>query len=98
MYTDDGRFNITNARFRRSFEPVSPNCDCYTCTHYTQAYVHHLVKAKEMLANTLLTIHNEHYVVGLVRRIREAMVAGQYDVFKADFLPRYRAKSAALRP
>ena len=98
VYTDNGRFNITNARFRRSFEPVTPDCDCYTCANYTQAYIHHLVHAKEMLANTLLTIHNEHYVVGLVARIRQAIINGNYEDFKADFLPRYRAKSAALRP
>jgi len=89
IYSKDGRFNISNARFRRSFEPVVAECDCYTCTHYTQAYLHHLVHAKEMLANTLLTIHNEHFVVNLVASIREHILDDTYYEFKDEFLGRY---------
>ena len=89
VYSLDGRFNISNARFRRSFNPVVAECDCYTCTHYTQAYLHHLVHAKELLANTLLTIHNEHFIVNLVARIRQCMIDGTYVDFKNDFLARY---------
>ena len=89
VYTDDGRFNISNARFRRSLDPVTPGCACYTCSHYTQAYVHHLVKAKEMLANTLLTIHNEHYIVGVVARIRQSIVDGRFADFRDEYLARY---------
>ncbi len=89
IYSKDGRFNISNARFRRSFEPVVAECDCYTCTHYTQAYLHHLVHAKEMLSNTLLTIHNEHFVVNLVASIREHILNDTYYEFKEEFLGRY---------
>ena len=93
VYTSDGRFNILNAKYKRSFAPLVEDCDCYTCTHYTQAYIHHLVRAKELLANTLVTIHNEHYVVNLVRRIREHMESGTYYEFKDDFLGRFRGRS-----
>lgn len=96
VYSLDGRFNISNARFRRSFEPVVADCECYTCTHYTQAYLHHLVHAKELLANTLLTIHNEYFIVNLVERIRESIILGTYYEYKNEFLSRYgngRAKS-----
>lgn len=93
VYTSDGRFNILNAKYKRSFVPLVDDCDCYTCTHYTQAYIHHLVRAKELLANTLVTIHNEHYVVNLVRKIREHMDAGTYYDFKDEFLGRFRGRS-----
>ena len=96
VYSDDGRFNISNARFRQSLDPVVAGCQCYTCAHYTQSYIHHLVKAKEMLANTLLTIHNEHYIVGLVARIRASILEGRFHAFRDEFLPRYAAKAAGL--
>lgn len=93
VYTSDGRFNILNAKYKRSFVPLVDDCDCYTCSHYTQAYIHHLVRAKELLANTLVTIHNEHYVVNLVRRIREHMESGTYYEFKDEFLGRFRGRT-----
>ena len=70
VYSADGRYNITGARYRRDFTPIDAECDCYTCAHYTRAYLHHLFKAKEMLASTLCTIHNERFIVRLVDEIR----------------------------
>ena len=90
VYNNDGRFNITNARFRRSFEPLVADCECYTCTHYTQAYLHHLVHAKELLASTLLTIHNEHFIVGLVAKMRATLIDGTFQEFKTEFMGRYK--------
>jgi queuine tRNA-ribosyltransferase len=58
VYTMQGRFNISNAPYRRAFEPIDPTCDCYTCANYTRAYLHHLFRGKEILAATLATIHN----------------------------------------
>lgn len=94
-YGPNGRFNVTNARFRRDFSPLLENCDCYTCTHYTAAYIHHLLKAKEMLAATLLTIHNEHYIVGLVAKIRQTILDGDYFEFKKDFLGEFHKQDQA---
>ena len=90
VYSLDGRFNISNARFRNSFERLVAECDCYTCTNYSQAYLHHLVKAKELLAATLLTIHNEHFIVGLVAKIRQSIIDGTYYQLKDEFYSRYR--------
>lgn len=92
IYSLDGRFNITNSRFRRDFGPVTPDCDCYTCAGYSRAYLHHLFRAHEVGALTLATIHNEHFIVGLVDRIREAIMIGEFHAFKADFLARYEAR------
>ncbi|WP_082949276.1 tRNA guanosine(34) transglycosylase Tgt [Mycolicibacterium celeriflavum] len=91
LYSSTGRFNITNARFRRDFTPVDAECDCYTCAHYTRAYLHHLFKAKELLSATLCTIHNQRFVVRLVDRIRAAIDAGEFDELRADVLGRYYA-------
>ena len=90
VYNNYGRFNITNAKYRRSFEPLVEGCQCYTCTHYTQAYLHHLVHAKELLASTLLTIHNEHFIVGLVAKMRQTLIDGTFQEFKTEFMGQYQ--------
>ena len=89
IYTADGRYNVNTARHRRSFIPLVEGCDCDTCTHYTRAYLHHLFKAKEMLASTLATIHNERFTVRLVDNIRAALKAGQFHAYKDEFLGRF---------
>ena len=89
VYTARGRFNVNTADSRRNFAPIDQDCDCYTCTHYTQAYLHHLFKAREMLASTLCTIHNERFIVRLVDDIRASIEAGTFSDFKIDFLSRY---------
>jgi queuine tRNA-ribosyltransferase len=92
LYTPDGRFNVSNASQRRNFTPIDEACDCYTCAGYTRAYLHHLFKAKEMLASTLCTIHNERFIVRLVDDIRASIADGTFDEFRDAFLGRYYAK------
>ncbi|MFD6676307.1 tRNA guanosine(34) transglycosylase Tgt [Rhodococcus zopfii] len=96
IYHPDGRFNINTSRFRRDFTPIDENCDCYTCANYTRAYIHHLFKAKEMLASTLCTIHNERFTVRLVDEIRASIEGGYFAEHKADTLGRFY--SGAARP
>ena len=89
LYSPDGRFNITGARYRRDFTPIDAECDCYTCANYTRAYLHHLFKAKEILAATLCTIHNERFIIRLVDRMRDAIVAGDFAELRDEVLGRY---------
>jgi queuine tRNA-ribosyltransferase len=89
IYSATGRYNITGARYKRDFTPLDPDCDCYTCAHYTRAYIRHLFKAKEMLASTLCTIHNERFVLRLVDAIRAAIVASEFDELREHVLGRY---------
>jgi queuine tRNA-ribosyltransferase len=91
VFSARGRYNVNTARHRRRFEPLDDGCDCYTCTHYTAAYLHHLFKAKEYIAGTLATIHNERFIVRLVDRMRQAILDGDFAEFRADFLGRYYA-------
>ncbi len=92
VYTADGRFNVNTAAHRRAFVPIDDGCDCYTCQHYTRAYLHHLFKAKEMVASTLCTIHNERFVVRLVDQIRASLENGDFDALRAEMLGRYYAR------
>ncbi|WIK65252.1 tRNA guanosine(34) transglycosylase Tgt [Gleimia hominis] len=89
IYTRDGRFNVTNASCRTDFSPLDSTCGCYTCAHYTRAYVRHLFKAHEMLGPILATIHNEYFTVNLVKRIRQSILDGTYAEFKEDTLGRF---------
>lgn len=91
FYTPHGRFNLTNRRYRRDYSPLQEGCGCQTCGGFTRAYIHHLIKAKEMLAHTLISIHNEFFIVTLVDRAREAITAGTFDELKADALGHYYA-------
>ncbi|BBX19805.1 queuine tRNA-ribosyltransferase [Mycolicibacterium duvalii] len=95
VYSADGRFNITGSRYRRDFTPIDADCDCYTCAHYTRAYLHHLFKAKEILSATLCTIHNERFVIRLVDRIRAAIPDGRFDDLREHVLGRYYATPRA---
>lgn len=92
VYSVHGRYNITGARYRRDFTPIDAECDCYTCAHYTRAYLHHLFKAKEILASTLCTIHNERFIIRLVDDIRDAIPAGRFDELREHVLGRYYAR------
>jgi queuine tRNA-ribosyltransferase len=85
MFTERGTINICNARYRVDEGPVDPSCDCYTCRHYSLAYLRHLYTAREMLAYRLNTIHNVHYYVSLVKAMRMAILAGTFDRFQKAF-------------
>ena len=92
VYSRSGRFTVSNSKHRRAFAPIDEECDCYTCANYTQAYLHHLFKGKEILSSMLATIHNERFIVRLVDDIRGSIVSNNFYEFKADFLGRFRAK------
>lgn len=92
VYTMTGRFNVSNAPYRKQFIPLDDECDCYTCTHYTRAYLHHLFRGKEILAATLATIHNERFIVRLVDQMRVAIADGSFYDLKSEFLARYKVK------
>ncbi len=89
VFTKDGRLNISNAPHKREFKPIEDDCTCYTCKNYTRAYLCHLFRSKEMLASTLATIHNQHFIVGLVDQMRSSINDGNFFEFKAEFMGRY---------
>ena len=84
--TRTGRLNLMNASFAREPDPIDESCNCYTCRHYSRAYLRHLVIAKEMLSATLLSIHNIYTLVQLAGEIRQAIVDGDFDRFASELL------------
>jgi len=96
VYSHDGRFNVSNGSYKRDFNPIDSECKCYTCANYSRAYINHLFRAKEILGSTLATIHNLHFIVNLVERMRLAINNGDFPEFKKDFLGRYQARGASI--
>jgi queuine tRNA-ribosyltransferase len=84
-----GKFNVTNARFRRDFTPLDPTCACFVCGRYTKAYLGHLLRAQELAAYRLLSYHNLHFMAGVAADIRAALLAGNFASARAEFLARY---------
>jgi queuine tRNA-ribosyltransferase len=89
LFTKHGKINMMNAGFISDFTPVDSACQCYTCTHYTRAYLSHLFRAKEMEAATLASIHNVHFITNLVTSMRVHILSGTYEEFKQEFLSLY---------
>ncbi len=85
LFTRHGDVRIKNAQYRMDLRPLDEQCNCYTCRNFTRAYLHHLHKLNEILGARLNTIHNLHYYQELMRDIRAAIEAGQFDEFAARF-------------
>jgi queuine tRNA-ribosyltransferase len=78
LFTSEGKINIKNARFVRDEGPLDPKCPCPVCTRYSRAYLRHLYASQELLAQTLNTIHNLAFYLGLMRRVRESIMQGEF--------------------
>jgi len=97
LFTHNGRLNIKNSDFKRDFEPIEGDCDCYACRNYTRAYVSHLLRADEVLGLTLASIHNERFVVRTVDNIRASINDGSFFEYKREFLERYYGVDGARK-
>jgi len=85
LFVPGGVLNIRNARHAADTGPVDPDCACYTCRHYSRAYLRHLDRCGEMLGPRLATLHNLHYYLDLMKRMRAAIEAGAFAAFRAAF-------------
>lgn len=90
LYTKNGNINITNSKYRTDFSPIESDCKCYTCKNYTKAYLAHLFHAKEILANTLASVHNVYFIVNFVANIRNSILENRFQEFKKQFLENFR--------
>jgi queuine tRNA-ribosyltransferase len=88
LFTRAGKLNMRNAAFALDFLPPDPECGCYTCRHFTRAYLRHLFRAQEILALQLATIHNLHFYIWLVRMAREAILEDSYAGWKSEIQER----------
>lgn len=97
LFTKAGRIDVASAIFKGSSDSVEDGCDCYTCTNFTLGYLNHLFKAKELLGLRLGSIHNLRFLMRLMTDIRESIISGTFEQFKAEFLSSYQAANEEVR-
>ncbi|MFL2635691.1 MAG: tRNA guanosine(34) transglycosylase Tgt [Tepidiformaceae bacterium] len=97
IFTDTGRVNIGSARYRDDESPLSENCDCSTCSTFTTAYIHHLLRNNELLGYRLTSIHNIRFLIRLMERARLAILENNFEDFATDFLNRYIPADPKIR-
>ena len=85
IFVSTGTLRLRNARYRDDTGPLDPDCDCYTCRHYSRAYLYHLDKCGEILGSHLNTVHNLHYYQRLMAGLRGAVEGGRLQGFVTDF-------------
>ncbi len=93
VFTRHGRMNFKSAVWARDFSPIDPDCRCYTCQHYSRAYLRHLYHAGEITGLRLATIHSVHFFMDLMREMRSAILAGRFNEWRTGFLSSYRSTS-----
>lgn len=89
VYTKNGKIHISNTKYQEDLGPIENDCVCYACKNHSLAYISHLYRSREMLGPTLCSIHNLHFIVRLVSDMRAAILAGNFQKFKSDFLAKY---------
>jgi queuine tRNA-ribosyltransferase len=87
--TSRGRVVVRNAVYAEDFSPLDPECDCYTCTNYSRAYIRHLLKADEILGLRLTTYHNLYFTLGLMGKIKEAILEDRLPELRDEFFEKY---------
>jgi queuine tRNA-ribosyltransferase len=96
LFVPDGVMNIRNARYAGDTLPIDPDCGCYTCRHYSRAYLRHLDRCGEMLGPRLATLHNLHYYLDLMAGLRAAIEAGRLAAFRAGFYAARRPAAGSV--
>ena len=96
-FTSRGTVNIKNARHILDKRPLDNNCDCHTCKNFSRAYLHHLFKAQEILGLMLLSWHNIHFYITLMKNIRNSIKLREFDKFEKIFLEKYYSGDIELK-
>ncbi len=91
--TSRGKVVVRNGRYKEDFTPLDPECDCYTCKHYTKAYLRHVVNVGEMMGGMLLSLHNIAYLHRLMRGLRESILCGSVREFAREFYAKQNENS-----
>ncbi len=93
-----GTLNLKNAEFARDKNPIEQGCACPACQEYTRGYIRHLIKAEEILGLRLITLHNLHFYLDLMRQTRAAIENGTFNEFRFNFVANYRGRELDLTP
>lgn len=94
-FTSTGRLNLKNAEHKADARPIDDKCGCSTCRRFSRAYIRHLVQSDEMLGPRLLSLHNVHFLIALMRRARAAIADGSFGAWSQDWLARYNQQHSS---
>jgi queuine tRNA-ribosyltransferase len=97
VFTSEGKLNVKRAELRHDPRPLDEACGCTTCARFSRAYVRHLFVSDEILAMRLLSLHNVHFLVALMRQARETIRAGTFDAWSREWLARHHSRPAPAR-
>jgi len=95
-FTSEGRLNVRRAELRTDEQPLDRECDCATCARFSRAYIRHLFAADEMLGPRLLSLHNVHFLMTLMRTARDAIATGAFDAWSRAWLDRYHSRPVSV--
>jgi len=95
-FTSTGTVNLKNAEYAKDKRPIEDNCDCTSCREFSRGYVRHLIKAEEILGLRLITLHNLHFYLDLMRQARDKIDKGAFDKFRKEFVSNYETRDVDL--
>jgi queuine tRNA-ribosyltransferase len=95
-FTSAGTLNLKNAEFAKDKKPIEENCACQACREFTRGYIRHLIKAEEILGLRLVTLHNLHFYLDLMKQARSAITGGEFDEFRKGFVSNYGTRDVNL--
>ena len=95
-YTSGGAINLRASHQKEDFGPIEEGCECFACTHHTRAYLRHLLKAGEILGLRMLSVHNSHFYMEIMRDIRRHLAEDTFDDYREDFIANYQPTSKVL--
>ena len=95
-FTSAGTLNLKNAEFALQKGPIEESCACPACAEFSRGYIRHLIKAEEILGLRLITLHNLHFYLDLMRQARTEIQNGSFDVFRKNFVAGYNSRGIDL--
>ena len=91
-FTSAGTINLKNAEYAKDKRPIDDDCDCTSCREFSRGYIRHLIKAEEILGLRIITLHNLHFYLDLMRRARDKIDKGTFDEFRREFVLNYETR------
>lgn len=90
VMTKWGRLVVKNAAYARDFRPIDPECSCYACRNFSRAYIRHLLKTDEIFGLRLTTMHNLHFLIDFMKKMRQAIIEDRFPAFRQEFWEHYK--------
>jgi len=89
VFTYKGAYVLKGGQYKADFRPIEEDCDCFACRHFTRAYLRHLFNVGEILAARMLSVHNSHMFLRVMRDVRRHLSTGSFDAFRREFIANY---------